>query len=275
MAVTASGAAVIALGFVLGAKLMGPSPSEDPDPTGSLRVRSSALSESAPFDSSGVSHPGLPPGPNPNMGQPPSANGGVPPPPGMNPYMGQPAGSAFSPLSPPDPNGSASGLDASDATPLPFGKNLIVLKPAPTPIPYSPMIHSVSPLEAKVAPPATDDLAFAKSCLGLLAEGDLSVAAQIDWQVLRANGRDVGTAYSGLFEDSARRQFRNNFISQFWLPYKARGLAFDSFTNWSLAPGANNHLSVVTFTDSSGREDSMTVFHLGSQRLLVRVTLSQ
>ena len=94
----------------------------------------------------------------------------------------------------------------------------------------------------------SNDVEFAKSAIGLLAKGDLSVEEMIDWNNFQAMGFNVGTSYSAMPNDTAKASFRKSFISSFSASFQKTGATAESLSNWRVLSQDSSKTIVVADT---------------------------
>jgi hypothetical protein len=75
---------------------------------------------------------------------------------------------------------------------------------------------------------------FAKSTFTAMADGDASVAHDIDWDSLKASSTDVGAMYRPYTSEAERNAFTSSFIKSYSQSFKKTGADVRTLTNWKL-----------------------------------------
>lgn len=76
------------------------------------------------------------------------------------------------------------------------------------------------------------DLDFAKTTLGLLANGDTAAEGMLDWENFQSMGMNVGSIYISMSGDTQKAAFRKSFIKSFSTSFKGTGAKVESLANW-------------------------------------------
>jgi len=77
------------------------------------------------------------------------------------------------------------------------------------------------------------DVEFAKAAFTGLANGNQSIASDIDWTNFKVSGQDVGATYNTFHDDANHEAFRSSFISSFSKSFKGAGGSAEALTNWT------------------------------------------
>jgi hypothetical protein len=136
-----------------------------------------------------------------------------------------------------------------------------------------PLLVLISLLSAACNRSAQADVGFAQKTFQALAQGDETVAADIDWKVLQSMGIDVGLAYVVLASDEERARFREGFITQFASAFKNSGSKAEDFTHWRAA--SHGDMDTVVKADGPGGTLTITVSHREDKQQLSSIQKNQ
>lgn len=113
--------------------------------------------------------------------------------------------------------------------------------------------------------PQLNDIEYAKKVFQLLAEGDESVKAMIDWEHLKMMNIDVGAMYTKTSGDDARDKNVSDFIKGYSTSFKKSGGSIDNLSNWrEQSRDAAN--TVVAADGQMGQHILITVAHPNGQQ---------
>lgn len=92
---------------------------------------------------------------------------------------------------------------------------------------------------------ASRDVDFCKALFRELVNAKPKVAEKIDWEQLKAVGRDVGAEYRLFRLDKDRDDYKANFISGFAQGFRMSGGSFAAFTRWRVVDKDEEALTVA------------------------------
>ena len=126
--------------------------------------------------------------------------------------------------------------------------------------------------QANYTGPPLNDVEYAKEFFRLMAEGDDSVKAMIDWEHLKMMGVDVGAMYTSTSGEAARDREATNFVRGYSNSFKKSGGRVEYLSNWreESRDGTN---TVVAADGQAGQRLLITVAHINGQQKVSTVDL--
>ncbi len=107
----------------------------------------------------------------------------------------------------------------------------------------------------------------AKKIFTQMAEGDLTVQGDIDWEGFKASGLDVGTQYMALKDDANKSAFRTSFLQNYSKSFKDTGATAAMLTEWK-SESSDSTQAVVSAKTNHGTGVRLTLVKKNGGRLL-------
>ena len=131
---------------------------------------------------------------------------------------------------------------------------------------------SKSSQQANYMGPPLNDVEYAREFFRLMAEGDDSVKAMIDWENLKMMNVDVGAMYRSTSGEAARNKETTNFIRGYSNSFKKSGGKVELLSNWREQSRDGNN-TIVAADGQVGQRLLITVSHINGQQKVSTVEL--
>jgi hypothetical protein len=124
-----------------------------------------------------------------------------------------------------------------------------------------------SALAPTAANASLSDPEVGQKIFGQMAEGDLTVQGDIDWEGFKASGLDIGSQYMGLKDEANKSAFRTSFLQNYSKSFKGTGASASMLTGWT-AESSDANQAVVTAKTNRGTGVRLTLVKKNGGRLL-------
>jgi hypothetical protein len=120
--------------------------------------------------------------------------------------------------------------------------------------------------------PPLNDIEYAKKVFQLLADGDESVKAMIDWENLKMMNMDIGAMYRSTSGEDVRDKNLSDFIRGYSTSFKKGGGSIENLSNWrEQSRDATN--TIVAADGQMGQLILITVAHINGQQKVSKMEL--
>ncbi len=126
------------------------------------------------------------------------------------------------------------------------------------------------PTKGPIAQAGLTDTQFATQAFTKLADGDQSVASDIEWEKFNTPGGDTPAKYNAVSGEDAKEAFRTAFISSFSKAFKGTGATPGMIKNWKETGTAGDTVT-ITGEGATGAHMNLTVSKTGGIQKLIGI----